>query len=96
MARALLLRDSATAASSKRRESCRSYSVIGVTPVLHLHVTGRQSIFNMARCDFCARQKAETDAAYLIETSLKELCEFRSGEACASRTTGAMGRPKNL
>ena len=79
MARALLLRDSATAASSKRRGSCRAYSVICIALVLHLHVTGHQSIFIMARCDFYARQKADTNAVKFIETSLKELRlrEFR-------------------
>ena len=70
MARALLLPDSAAAASSKRGESCRTYSVISITVVLHLHVTGHQSIFVMARCDFYARQKVETNAVKFIETSL--------------------------
>ena len=32
--------------------------------VLHLHVTGDQSIFVMARCDFCARQKAEPNLPF--------------------------------
>jgi hypothetical protein len=63
MARALLLRDSATAASSKRRESCRAYSVIRAVLVLHLHVTGYQSIFIMARCDFYVRQRVNTKAS---------------------------------
>ena len=79
MARALLLPDSAAAASSKRGESCRTYSVISTTVVLHLHVTGHQSIFVMAQCDFYARQEAETNAARFIETSLEKLRlrEFR-------------------
>jgi hypothetical protein len=97
MACALLLRDSATAASSKRRESCRAYPVISVTLVLHLHVTGQQSIFVMARCDFSARQKVETHAAKFIETSLKEL-RLRAREllgflGSAACIRGAAGGP---
>jgi hypothetical protein len=62
MARALLLRDSATAASSKRRESCRAYSVMRAVLVLHLHVTGYQSIFIMARCDFYSEEGPNADS----------------------------------
>jgi hypothetical protein len=70
MARASLLRDSATAAS-KRCESCRAYSVIGITLVLHPHGTGHQSIFIMARCEFYARHKVETNATESIGTPIR-------------------------
>ena len=91
MARALLLRDSETAASSQRCGSCGAHSVIGIALVLHLHITGHQSIFIMARCDFYARQKVETNAAKFIETSLKELRlrEFRQGETPSTGPTSA-------